>query len=150
MLARGDAVGHKVRIIQPDPPTEPPNGWIVPDDIAAATSGGAGCGSSIVYDPADWPRRGDPRSPTSVEILLLLLRQANLNAAGTSNPAAVWRLEAIDADIKVIVAITEGIPVQDMIRVKAVLDQKPGTWLVGPNCPGIITPGACKIGIMPG
>jgi hypothetical protein len=87
VLARGDVAGHKVRIMKPDPPTEPPNGWIVPDDIAAATSGGAGCGSTIVYDPADWPRRGDPRSPTSVEILLILLRQANLNAAGTSNPA---------------------------------------------------------------
>ena len=59
-------------------------------------------------------------------------------------------LEAVDAGIRVIVAITEGIPVQDMITVKAVLDDHPDTWLIGPNCPGIITPGECKIGIMPG
>jgi succinyl-CoA synthetase alpha subunit len=59
-------------------------------------------------------------------------------------------LEAVDADIRVIVAITEGIPVQDMMKVKAVIDDKPDTWLIGPNCPGIITPEECKIGIMPG
>jgi succinyl-CoA synthetase alpha subunit len=59
-------------------------------------------------------------------------------------------LEAADAGIRVIVAITEGIPVQDMIMVKAVLADRQDTWLIGPNCPGIITPEECKIGIMPG
>lgn len=58
-------------------------------------------------------------------------------------------LEAVDAGIEVIVAITEGIPVLDMMRVKAVLAQIPNIRLIGPNCPGIITPGECKIGIMP-
>ena len=59
-------------------------------------------------------------------------------------------MEAADAGIKTIVAITEGIPVLDMLRVKHVLAGYDDVWLIGPNCPGIITPGECKIGIMPG
>ena len=63
--------------------------------------------------------------------------------------AADGILEAADAGIKVIVCITEGIPVRDMINVKAAL-RASGSVLIGPNCPGIITPDECKIGIMPG
>jgi succinyl-CoA synthetase alpha subunit len=59
-------------------------------------------------------------------------------------------LEAADAGIKVIACITEGIPVLDMLKVKAALANYPDVYLIGPNCPGIITPGECKIGIMPG
>lgn len=59
-------------------------------------------------------------------------------------------LEAADAGITVIVCITEGIPVLDMLRVKNVLNDFEDVVLIGPNCPGVITPGECKIGIMPG
>jgi succinyl-CoA synthetase alpha subunit len=59
-------------------------------------------------------------------------------------------MEAADAGIRVIVAITEGVPVLDMVKVKAFLKDRPNSVLIGPNCPGVITPGECKIGIMPG
>lgn len=63
--------------------------------------------------------------------------------------AAEAILEAEDAGIEVIVCITEGIPVKDMLEVSKVMAQSK-SWLIGPNCPGIITPNECKIGIMPG
>ena len=82
------------------------------------------------------------------------VRQTGANTAVIYVPppfAADSILEAAAAGIELIIAITEGIPARDMIKVKYVLDQQyPYTILIGPNCPGVITPGQCKVGIMPG
>lgn len=78
-------------------------------------------------------------------------RQANTSVIFVPPPfAADAILEAADAGIKVIICITEGIPVADMVKVKSVIGQKEDVVLIGPNCPGVITPGEAKVGIMPG
>ena len=59
-------------------------------------------------------------------------------------------MEAADAGIKVIITITEGIPTKDMIAVKQYLSERPSVTMIGPNCPGVMTAGECKVGIMPG
>ena len=80
-------------------------------------------------------------------------REAGANASMVFVPppfAADAICEAAEAGVELVVAITEGIPVADMLRVRAFLRDSPRVRLIGPNCPGIITPGQAKIGIMPG
>lgn len=77
--------------------------------------------------------------------------QANVSCIFVPAPfAADAILEAADAGIALIVCITEGIPIQDMVRVNEYVSNLPNTRLIGPNCPGLTTPGQCKVGIMPG
>ena len=72
VLRQGDIAGIRVAITQPEASTDPPNAWMLPSETEC----------TIVYDPADWPMRGDPESPSSHEVLLILLRQANAGIAG--------------------------------------------------------------------
>jgi len=106
------------------------------------------------------PGKGGEKFEGSVPIFDTVadaVKQTGANASCIFVPppfAADSILEAIDAGIELIIAITEGIPVIDMIKVRRVLDSQTKSRLIGPNCPGVITPGArgegCKIGIMPG
>lgn len=80
------------------------------------------------------------------------VEEKGANASVIFVPAAFIReavLEAIDAGLKLVVAVTEHVPVHDVLKMKTAAEQK-GTWLLGPNTPGVITPGVGKLGIMPG
>ena len=101
------------------------------------------------------PGKGDQKDENDIPIFNTVAESVTNTGANTSvifvppSYAADACLEAIDAGVDLIVCITEGIPTMDMVTVKDALVQS-HTRMIGPNCPGIITPGECKIGIMPG
>ena len=103
------------------------------------------------------PTRGGEKFEGSVPVFDTVARAVKETGADTScifvpplaRPTPSSKLP-IDAGCQLDICITEGIPAMDMIKVRRVLESTPTTRLVGPNCPGVITPGACKIGIMPG
>jgi succinyl-CoA synthetase alpha subunit len=102
------------------------------------------------------PGRGGTRFQGAVPIFHTIeraVRETGADAAVIFVPppfAADAVIESAETGLPLVVAITEGIPVLDMVRVRRYLAGRPGTRLIGPNCPGLITPGECKIGIMPG
>jgi succinyl-CoA synthetase alpha subunit len=102
------------------------------------------------------PGRGGTRfqgGPPIFDTLGDAVRETGANATVIFVPplhAADAILEAAGVGVPLVVTITEGIPVLDMVKVRRFLQDKPGVRLLGPNCPGVITPGQCKIGIMPG
>src|SRR6476469_9576294 len=102
------------------------------------------------------PGKGGQKDPNGLPIFNTVAQAVKETGADASMIfvpppfAADAIMEAADAGIKVICAITEGIPVLDMVKAKAFLKDRPDVKLIGPNCPGVITPGECKIGIMPG